>query len=291
MNGQDEQAAPQKPEPSRFNLNIIRESAEIIFRLGVVALAACYVIGLLILNLYLREYGIHHVALAQTDYVLVGALWLFLVGATYSVGAWVWSIILPEIKGWKESKSKWKSAIKLIIYLVLLVPMSGYALAQLGEGKISFLSFRYFYVVLLLFSSALTIYYIIYSCQGLVSTAYVPVAPYRRRFVQYFVFSQILALLLSLSLYATYVHPYLSPVYGGGMTKPMIFHVKSGAMDTIQTLGFSVSSNDRKLGPLENLFEAPDYFVVLPPDGFGKDVKSIRLNKDLFDAVIYPEKK
>src|SRR5437660_2661566 len=63
----------------------LKENAIAISKLGVLGLGACYAIGLLIVNLYLRQYNISQVNLVEAEYVAVGALWMFLMGLTTTI--------------------------------------------------------------------------------------------------------------------------------------------------------------------------------------------------------------
>jgi len=51
-------------------------------RFGLVILGSLYTAGLLIVNLDLAQYGLISVGLARAEYVMAGALWVFLMIST-----------------------------------------------------------------------------------------------------------------------------------------------------------------------------------------------------------------
>jgi len=66
------------------------------------------------------------------------------------------------------------------------------------------------------------------------------------------------------------------------------FLIKKDRVDTVKAIGLQVSAEGSKVGPLDVVFEASDFFLIKAPEGFGNaDVKGIRLNKDLIDAAFY----
>jgi hypothetical protein len=95
-------------------------------------------------------------------------------------------------------------------------------------------------------------------------------------------------LFLGLSSYAATAFPRISPVFGGGKPQKAEFLIKTDRVDTVKAVGLQLLPDSRKIGPLDVVFEASDFFLIIPPQGFGNDnVKAIRLNKELIDAAFY----
>jgi len=81
-------SAEQKVEESKQSLPLpsftkLKEVAEIASKFIFALTGLCYVAGLLIVNLHLREYGNFHLGFAQIDYIMVGALWMVLAVSGY----------------------------------------------------------------------------------------------------------------------------------------------------------------------------------------------------------------
>jgi hypothetical protein len=60
-------------------------------------------------------------------------------------------------------------------------------------------------------------------------------------------------------------------------------------MDTINLFGLPITPDSRTVGPVEVIFEASDYFLLIPPQEFMKEhkVKSIRIRKTMVDGAFY----
>jgi len=51
---------------------------------------------------------------------------------------------------------------------------------------------------------------------------------------------------------------------------------------------FRKNSDSPHFGPLEVVFETPDFFLIAPPPGFNNNkVKALRIRKDVIDAALY----
>jgi hypothetical protein len=75
---------------------------------------------------------------------------------------------------------------------------------------------------------------------------------------------------------------------GGGKKQKVEFVIKYDQMSAISAVGLQVAPESRKLGPLEVIFEASDFFLIAPPQDFNnKSVKAIRIRKDAIDAALY----
>jgi hypothetical protein len=103
----------------------------------------------------------------------------------------------------------------------------------------------------------------------------------------------ILFVLTTLGAYAIRVYPNLSPVYGGGKQQKLILVVKPDQVAQLKSLGINVNSENRQIGPLEVIYEAGDYLILSTPEEIKerKYIQSIRLRKDMFDAILHVDSK
>src|SRR5262245_59509660 len=103
-----------------------------------------YIIGLLITNMYLRQYGVFHLSFAQFEYVLTGLLWLFLVGLSYMIYV-IPTInipipIKPESPNWMKFTHKLGRVLLHYLFGILalsfpLSVLSGFEFDQLSWGS------------------------------------------------------------------------------------------------------------------------------------------------------------
>lgn len=254
--------------------------------LGLVGLA--YVIGLFILNFHVRRYGIYYLNFLQIEYVMVGALWIVLTGWTYCLMAWVFFSI-KKIFSDPASKTRgifdllfrcWVGYTSLVLVLHILTE----------AGTLNYLK-GHWRMIFVLCLGAASIFNVGTKVKPLIVHIRSPQPkPLDRSlgFGQAFDAAFFAILLISgLSSYAAIAFPRISPIYGGGKPQKAEFLIKPDRLDTVKAIGLQLPDN-RKVGPLQVVFEASDFFLIIPPQGFSNDnVKAIRLNKELIDAAFY----
>lgn len=253
--------------------------------LGLVGFA--YVIGLFILNFHVRRYGIYYLNFLQIEYVMVGALWIILVGWTYCLLAWIFF----SIKNFSASAHRILSILSL-----LLSVFGGYSslvivLNVLTEAAtVNFLK-GHWRIIFVLCLGAISVFNVGTKVKPVVDHFRSPQQKkldMRFRFAHAFDASYFAILLIvGLSSYAAIAFPKISPIFGGGKPQKAEFLIKADSLGTVKAIGLQLPDSG-KVGPLEVVFEASDFFLIIPPQGFANDnVKAIRLNKDLIDAAFY----
>src|SRR5262245_7885796 len=107
------------------------------------------------------------------------------------------------------------------------------------------------------------------------------------------VFTGFVVVLISLGGYANRIYPNLSPVYGGGKQQKLVLVAKPDQVTQLKSLGINISLNSRQIGPLELIYEAADYLILSTPEEIKErdHVQSIRLKKDMLDAILQVDSK
>jgi hypothetical protein len=262
---------------------------ETLSRLVVGLIGLAYVIGLLILNWHVRKYGIYYLNFLQIEYVMVGMLWACLVGSVYC-------LLIASFGRAKQiyEAQKWKARFLTAIYLLLTL-FGGFislvvVISILTEAETVRVAGNW-KIIGVLCLNAIAVYNVGSKVLQL-RTHLLSERAHREkheRFAQLFdVFYTTVLLVVVLGAYSGAVFPRISPTFGGGKPQKAEFLIKADRIDTVKAIGFQLSEGTPKVGPLEVVFEASDFFLIIPPQGFTNDkIKAIRLNKDLIDAAFY----
>jgi len=267
-------------------------------RLGFILVGWCYVVGLLILNLHLGQYGVFSLNLLQVEYVMAGALWTFLVGFTYCL---LHFVALPLRSGHNEGEQPPKrvgSAIRILTMGGLALSALVFVLFVLSDSELGLSQGSKILPTLavggILVLTAMTFVQLTSDIQVIVQRAFLGQASKKidgvakQASLSIFGFP-IIVLLLLLSIYALYAFPKFSPAIGGGQKQVVEFISKADQRETIINLGFPVLHGSQRFGPVEVIFETSDFLTLSPPKEFSSEgkAKAIRIRKDLIEAVIY----
>jgi hypothetical protein len=247
-----------------------------------------YIIGLLITNMHLRNYGAFHLSFTQFEYVLTGLLWLFLVGLAYLAYITTTNHFSVEPKA-----SKWKwwgyNVGGLLVYFVFGIATLYFPLMFLSNYEIDVFSWRAVYISVSLILAPIII-------DGVGKRAYRFFQAAKQRTLPRDAVDTLVGIILvlaSLTGYASSVYPNLSPVYGGGKPQKIILVAKPDQVTQLKNLGINVNSENRQIGPLEIIYESGDYLILSTPEEIKerKNIQSIRLKKDMFDAILHVDNK
>ena len=259
-----------------------------------VALTACYVMGLLVVNFYLSRYGLAQFGLLHVEYVTAGVVWLFLVllGTFAAKGAR--HTVAYQIAGWKAGGRRFWPAVGALV-TILIAPW-----------------FLFFAALMFLTEGALRMYhwesYLV--CIGLAlqgrfamdAWMYVGKAVNKVRdgslFARqddgtvYRALYEVAGFLTLVPLYAFVLYPLLSPTFGGARESDISMVVKAEQVPVIRALGFSIDG-ERMTVPVKLIFETPEFLLLRPPSQKNgkRELKAIRIRRDLVDAVLYVEPK
>lgn len=270
----------------------LRETIDVLSKVAVVLVGGCYVVGLLIVNLHLRQYGFSNLNFLQVDYVMAGAVWLFFIGLIVGLALYILSR-LASIGEALQAGSYRLVVARILASLVFMIIASAivlYALILLSDHVISILSVRMLTILavlilnvggVLLFGAAVG--ELVLGHALIPKKGFAKIGDYFRAFVYVGLF------LAVLSLYSAYVFPSFSQTFGGGKTKSAEFIVKSESISTFAGMGIPVDPGTRRSIVVQVVFEGSDFFLIAVPSGLQKAerVKSIRLDKSLVEAILY----
>jgi hypothetical protein len=258
---------------------------------GMIALA--YVVGLLILNQHVRKYGIYYLGFLQIEYVMVGMLWAFLVGLMCCLLIVIFDRARQIFEA-RKAANKHKAIVKAAGYFLMACFIGytalGFVLSVLTEDNPVRYTGHWTIISALVFG-ALSIFNIRTKVSELGTHLLSEHAQSNKnskfyRIFDLFYFTVIFVSVLS--IYANNAFPKISPTYGGGKPQQANFLIKNDQVETVKAMGLQLPQDNRTVGPLEVVFEASDFFLIIPPQGFtNAKIKAIRLNKDLIDAAFY----
>jgi hypothetical protein len=268
------------------------QTIEIITKVGALLFFGCYIAGLLILNLHLAQYGIFHLGFLQIDYVMSGALWLFLVGAAYSIIVHSKAMVSSAFYDWRAKKNRWWVALRIALLVFTTVIFGDYILKKVSVEKISYREASTWAIYGNLLSTALVLMWIRYDLRHSI-----------RRFIfnkidneqqpvtghVIGVFDRTILILGLITTYALYTFPKLSPAFGGGKQQKAELIAKLDKLPILTNLGLPVQQEGQKLEPVEIIFEDADFFYVLPLQNTGDSPspKALRIRKDMIDGAVY----
>ena len=279
------------------DLTTWKDRVEVGSKIGILGVSIAYAVGLIVLNIHVRQYGLNYLNFLQLEYILVGFLWILLVGATYFVSLFLVSTVRRVYN--KEHKAYGripKRIIKIgaIVFAVvsLYFAFTNLFFALLSDSTLIGITPTGLIAVGVVALNAFASYAVVDSIRSitrlrLASHSDPEVGQEKRHDLGYGFFREIALVLVVLSLYSIYVFPYLLPEYGGGKSQRAEFILKDDGRETARALGFVFLPESRNIGPQEVIFEATDFFLLAPPPGHGDNVKAIRIRKDMVDAVFY----
>jgi len=264
-----------------------REAVELVSKIGIGVIGLTYVVGLLIMNMHVREYGLSYLGFLQIEYIMVGFLWLFLV-------SWVFFAAGFLLKKWGELLSKRKEmrlrgfvfqAVFLLVVVFGIISGSRLVLSLLSEkGDLPFTIKGHWKSLGILFFTVASIWSLMIYTSRIVREKDKGTNKWHDAF---YVLQLLFWILLPLKMYATSVYPTLSPAFGGGKARRVALVIKADQLEAAEASGLKLS-HGRTTEPVEVIFEAPDFFLIRPPVGLANlKVKAVRLRKDLMDAAFY----
>jgi hypothetical protein len=275
----------QRPTQQPFSSG--REAVELVSKIGIGVIGVAYVVGLLIMNMHVRGYGLSYLGFLQIEYIMVGFLWLFLVSWVFFAAGY-----LLKKCGELLSKRKQMRLRELVFQAVfLLVPAFGIisgtrlVLSLLSEkGDLPFTIKGHWKSLGILFFTVASIWSVMSFTSRIVREKDKGTNKWHNAF---YILQLLFWILLPLRMYATSVYPTLSPAFGGGKARRVALVIKADQLEAAEASGLKFS-HGRTTEPVELIFEAPDFFLIRPPDGFADlKVKAVRLRKDVMDAAFY----
>jgi hypothetical protein len=217
MDSSKEIQKPVEDKPLFSNSSVLKDALEIISKAGILVVGGCYVSGLLILNLHLRQYGIFHLNFLQVEYVIVGALWTFLV--RYALGLLIFTASRIKLIYKRLVQGERLLSPNNIAHgcaFLLFISFGLYINTLLSDSKIRFFQAVNFYIWGIILLNALGIILLVFTTSDIpyhikkgMGQIFVAAASFR-----IFIYSALLVIFLS--VYTLSVFPSFSPAFGGG---------------------------------------------------------------------------
>lgn len=250
------------------------------------ATTTCFILGLLIVNLRLSWYGTYSQEFVRTEYILVGAIFIFLVTTAHTSFARSqadFKRTIPNIKSKRYLSALSNISFGLITLIAPLVVIFGFLFFNneyifSWMGLLSILGLIIFAHIAMLFLSELAT--LIYEFHPSTESE----KPDRVVAVDRLL-GQVAFLLIYLGMYSNFMYPYISPAFGGGHKSPVMLHPTLRGVEISKALSLPMHNNPEIVGPIEILTESEKELVVLIPDTLSGKQQAVRLNKELFDAI------
>ncbi len=254
--------------------------------LAIGATTACFALGLLIVNLRLSYYGIYSLEFARTEYILVGAVFVFLVAtacASFAYSKEDFKCVIPDIKEKRYGSALGNAFFGLMTLSAPLVVIFGFLFLNTGYiyswiAWLSILGLILFGHIAQLFISEFATFMHETNLDAENGNA-------KRASTANRLLGQIAFLLISLGMYANLMYPNIPPAFGGGHKSPVMLYPTPRGLDICKALSLPLQSNQTIVGPIEILTESERELVLLIPDVLSGKQHAVRLNKELFDAV------
>ncbi len=264
---------------------------------GIVGVTAvCFSIGLLIVNVQLGRHGVFSSDLVRSEYVLAGALFLFLTVGTALTGSYV----KRQAKGGVEQSAEghvlagsW--TIVRAIALLFLAVMS--ALVILSDFRLRFDDWRLWVAILVTLTTTRFAWEVVSLARSIWESAVDRAAAHDKSDDVEALTRQMAwtvpTMLLHLAMYSMFVYPNLSPAYGGGHKPDIVIILTAEGMAASARLGLPVKGNGAAIGPVRLLMASDNEVVVaLPYEGAelfrGLDFlpgPTIRLSRGIIQAM------
>ncbi|MGA2147687.1 MAG: hypothetical protein ABSH49_22290, partial [Bryobacteraceae bacterium] len=106
--------------------------------------------GLLVVNFYLRQYGLAQFGLLQVEYVMTGIVWLFLVAFATFTAKFVWHRASRVVSDWRPGDKRFWSTLRALVTIVFLPSFFFYGLSLLTDGSLGFFHWKSYLLGLVL---------------------------------------------------------------------------------------------------------------------------------------------
>ncbi len=266
----------------QWNVNA-REIIQVLPSFVVGFAAVCFSVGLLIVNLRLARYGVFSSELVRSEYVTAGALFIFLVTLTQLSLTYG----LTEIE---SAAPRWRDGRHIAsVFTVIFGLMEIFAPLVIALNFMSDREFMWIVIGTLVGASTtgsiLLQRLIEFSRVILVPPSTVSTESKRR--------IQLRALLMllvfnfsSITLYAYYAYPHLSPAIGGGKREQVMLRATEQGIAVSKSLLLPVQVGTQLIGPLQLLTETDSEIVIIIEPSEGMKFRSLRLQRNMFEAML-----
>ena len=215
--------------------------------------SACFILGLLIVNLRLAKYGVYSSEFIRTEYVMAGAVFILLIAIAGICISYFTQQMKVAGKYWAEKRYLQVIYIVLGNIALVIVTISS-ALMVLNLGQIylamkSLLVAVFAVLIIWLMISNLSIRFISIIKLIKLSEPKDTVKGYLQDLLVIFP-----GLLMGIALYANFTYPLISTAYGGGYRTLAILFPTPRGLEVCKALALPVQRN-QTVGPIEVLTE------------------------------------
>jgi hypothetical protein len=256
------------------------EAIEVLARAGLTTTGAAYALGVLITNVYLGEMGFPSPDLVQARYLVVGALWLAMVGGALASFAWAWSVVEERWRrGGLRNRAYGLGFGGLLVFGFCLT------LNFIGRGGLPLTSWTVWILFALLLAAAVELSLMIKSASVLRERmrANDHLRTYSLRHYAYQIVWGLFMFYVLTYVYARVAYAKLPFAIGGGKSRFVWLVPSVDKAAPIRQLRIAAGP-DGMFGPVELKAEdATSYFVVYQR---GQRASAARLNKETCSAVV-----
>jgi hypothetical protein len=263
----------------------LKDWADIGAKTALGTLTASYVMGLLVVNFHLQQYGLTQFGLLHVEYVITGLVWLFLVAFGGLTAKRVWHLTAAQVA---DRTHPWL-ARRAMAYFLSMPCLFFVALSFLTDGTLSPFHWQGYLVgagLALQGRFAMDTWTSLRRVgsrfrDGSILTEKDHSTMYRALF-------DVVGFFFLVPVYAVVLYPLLSPAFGGAKELDVSMVIKAEQVPVIRALGFSVT-DERVTAPVKLIIETPEFLLVRPPvqKNRARELKAVRIRRDLVDAVLY----
>ncbi len=250
----------------------------------------CFILGLLIVNLRLSNYGVYSADFIRKEYILVGAVFSILLTIAYIF----LDVIFKQVKLlrflWSEKRYfSFIFRFVILLFFTFLTPDLLHPFSDVGAGDFGnyLSSFREMLIAISPFFAILLPINLFVSPHlselfRKIKSKHLDVEMFRN--TAYGILWSIPVLLGGLELYSEFTYPIISTAYGGGKIAPSILTPTPLGLEICKSLSLPIKNN-QSIGPIEVLTESEHEIIILAQDKTSEKKYAIRLNRELFEAV------
>jgi hypothetical protein len=278
----------------KHGLEKTKDLIELIGKFAIGFVAICYVVGLLVVNLYLSRYGVYSLSLFRLNYIMAGA-WLLapiLLGTLFILGLFAIAYSFRLLRPFIDKR--------------LNIPYHGEFHKPIDLGNILFFIFMYG-VLGLMIGGNIKHFGIGFSGEwlGLMMWAVFVVIPilwirYKKykadspsRFITYFAVLLYCSLswIFCILIFSRNLYGNIPPYIGGGGTKDVQLLLKLEDKDKqfFQSAGLQFEGDSNQTQTLQLLFTNDNEYVFLvnADQSSESKISTLSIKKDLIQAVLY----
>jgi hypothetical protein len=254
--------------------------------------AAAYVVGFLIVNIHMARFGVSQIDLLRSDYILTGCAWALLAYIVILLPAGALRGVLTAVGRSKHRGSRSEAATARFVAWAIGAWIALLVFDFLADGQVQMLSWAGLRIIGIIFLNGIVIANLIAVALEM-ATEHSNKASNASDLLALWVksFLNILLFALAIFLYASYVFPQLSPIFGGGRAREILMVMEVRGVPVAKAAGVEIQAGSR-IVPLDLIFEDSVGFVVRRRSQGKHSVYPVfRVPRDLVDGIVYSKPK